>query len=105
MGGGQSLNFGLGNLDEFAWIGGFSSAPNTKKPELLLPHPDEAKKKLKLLWISCGDDDNLITFSERTTSTSKQTMSLIFSMSSPVYMISKSGKTIVHVQPTSFQAR
>ena len=66
MGGGQSLNFGLGNLDKFAWIGGFSSAPNTKKPELLLPHPEEAKKMLKLLWISCGDDDNLITFSQRT---------------------------------------
>ena len=66
MGGGQSLNFGLGNLDEFAWIGGFSSAPNTKKPELLLPHPDEARKKLKLLWISCGDNDNLISFSQRT---------------------------------------
>ena len=29
MGGGQSLNFGLGNLDTFAWVGGFSSAPNT----------------------------------------------------------------------------
>ena len=35
MGGGQSLNFGLGNLDKFAWIGGFSSAPNTKIPEQL----------------------------------------------------------------------
>ncbi|RZL16911.1 MAG: esterase family protein [Pedobacter sp.] len=33
MGGGQSLNFGLGNLDKFAWIGAFSAAPNTKKPE------------------------------------------------------------------------
>ena len=31
MGGGQSLNFGLGHLDKFAWVGGFSSAPNTKK--------------------------------------------------------------------------
>lgn len=66
MGGGQSLNFGLGNLDTFAWIGGFSSAPNTKKPELLIPNPDEAKKKLKLLWISCGDSDRLIMFSQRT---------------------------------------
>jgi enterochelin esterase-like enzyme len=37
MGGGQSLNFGLGNLDRFAWIGGFSSAPNTRPPEQLLP--------------------------------------------------------------------
>lgn len=30
MGGGQALNFGLGNLDRFAWVGGFSSAPNTE---------------------------------------------------------------------------
>jgi enterochelin esterase-like enzyme len=66
MGGGQSLNFGLGNLDKFAWIGGFSSAPNTKRPEELVPNPEEAKKKLKLLWISCGDSDRLITFSKRT---------------------------------------
>ncbi len=66
MGGGQSLNFGLGNLDVFAWIGAFSAAPNTKKPELLVPDPEEARKKLKLLWISCGDDDGLIIFSQRT---------------------------------------
>jgi enterochelin esterase-like enzyme len=66
MGGGQSLNFGLGHLDQFAWIGGFSSAPNTKTPELLVPSPGEAIKKLKLLWISCGEDDNLISFSQRT---------------------------------------
>jgi enterochelin esterase-like enzyme len=66
MGGGQSLNFGLGNLDKFAWIGGFSSAPNTKVPKELMPNPEEAKKKLKLLFISCGDADGLITFSKRT---------------------------------------
>lgn len=66
MGGGQSLNFGLGNLDKFAWVGGFSSAPNTRAPELLVPNPAEAKKKLKLLWISCGDSDNLMSFSKRT---------------------------------------
>ncbi|HET9432160.1 MAG TPA: alpha/beta hydrolase-fold protein, partial [Chitinophagaceae bacterium] len=66
MGGGQSLNFGLGNLDKFAWVGGFSSAPNTKKPEELIRDPEAAKNKLKLLWISCGDNDGLITFSKRT---------------------------------------
>jgi len=66
MGGGQSLNFGLGNLDKFAWVGGFSSAPNTKKPEELVPDPSKAKQLLKLLWISCGDKDGLITFSKRT---------------------------------------
>ncbi|MGE0019739.1 MAG: alpha/beta hydrolase-fold protein [Draconibacterium sp.] len=66
MGGGQSLNFGLGNLDKFAWVGGFSSAPNTKSPEQLIPDPAKAKEQLKLLWISCGDKDGLITFSKRT---------------------------------------
>ncbi|GEO07821.1 alpha/beta hydrolase-fold protein [Segetibacter aerophilus] len=66
MGGGQSLNFGLGNLDKFAWVGGFSSAPNTKKPEELIPDPEAAKQKLKLLWISCGDNDGLLSFSKRT---------------------------------------
>ncbi len=66
MGGGQSLNFGLGNLNKFAWVGGFSSAPNTKTPEELVPDPEKAKQQLKLLWISCGDKDRLITFSKRT---------------------------------------
>jgi enterochelin esterase-like enzyme len=66
MGGGQSLNFGLGNLDKFAWIGGFSSAPNTNTPEALVPDPDKARQQIKLLWISCGDADGLIGFSKRT---------------------------------------
>jgi enterochelin esterase-like enzyme len=64
MGGGQSLNFGLGNLDIFAWVGGFSSAPNTKSPEQMIPDPEAAKQKLKLLWISCGDKDGLISISQ-----------------------------------------
>ncbi|MBC7535369.1 MAG: esterase [Ferruginibacter sp.] len=66
MGGGQSLNFGLGNLDQFAWIGGFSSAPNTKTPEALVPDPAKAVQQLRLLWISCGDEDGLMSFSKRT---------------------------------------
>ena len=66
MGGGQALNFGLGNLDTFAWVGGFSSAPNTLMPEQLIPRPQELKDKLKLLWISCGDQDGLINITNRT---------------------------------------
>ncbi|OGX83167.1 alpha/beta hydrolase [Hymenobacter coccineus] len=65
MGGGQSLDFGLGNLDKFAWVGGFSSAPNTKMPEVLVPDPARARKLLKLLWISCGDQDGLLGISQR----------------------------------------
>ena len=64
--GGQSLNFGLGHLDQFAWVGGFSSAPNTKKPEELVPDSDKAKEQLKLLWLSCGNKDGLINISQRT---------------------------------------
>ncbi len=64
MGGGQSLNFGLGNLDTFAWIGGFSSAPNTKPAAELVPDPDKAAKQLKLLYISAGNKDGLIRISQ-----------------------------------------
>lgn len=64
MGGGQSLNFGLGNLDTFAWVGGFSSAPNTKPPAQLVPDPDQAKAQLKLLYVSCGNKDGLIRISQ-----------------------------------------
>jgi enterochelin esterase-like enzyme len=64
MGGGQSLNFGLGHLDTFAWVGGFSSAPNTKPPEQLLSDPAAARQQLKLLWLSCGNKDGLIRISQ-----------------------------------------
>src|SRR5207237_2006549 len=64
MGGGQSLNFGLRHLDTFAWVGGFSSAPNTKQPKDLLPDPAAAKDKLKLLFLSCGNKDGLIRISQ-----------------------------------------
>ena len=64
MGGGQSLNFGLAHLDTFAWVGGFSSAPNTRPPAQLVPDPAAAKGKLKLLWLSCGSKDGLIRISQ-----------------------------------------
>ncbi len=65
MGGGQSLNFGFKNLDTFAWIGGMSSAPNTRPAAELIPDPAAAKDKLKLVWLSCGNRDNLIDISQR----------------------------------------
>ena len=64
MGGGQSLNFGLGNLETFAWVGGFSSAPNTKPAAELVPDAAAATKQLKLLWISAGNKDGLIRISQ-----------------------------------------
>jgi len=64
MGGGQSLNFGLGHLDTFAWVGAFSSAPNTKPPAELVPDPAAARKSVKLLWISGGNKDGLLRISQ-----------------------------------------
>lgn len=65
MGGGQSLNFGLGNLDKFAFVGGFSSAPNTKTPEQLIPDVAKTKAENKLLWMVCGSKDGLMYNSSR----------------------------------------
>jgi enterochelin esterase-like enzyme len=62
MGGGQALRIGLKNLDQFAWVGGFSSAL-FGSAELIKDGPDAAKK-LRLLWVSCGDSDRLLKGSE-----------------------------------------
>lgn len=64
MGGGQTFNFGLTHLDTFAWIGAFSAAPNTRPPAELVPDPAAATRQLKLLYISCGNKDGLINFSQ-----------------------------------------
>ncbi len=64
MGGGQSLNFGLGKPDKFLWVGAFSAAPNTKQPAELVPDPELAKRQF--IWISCGSEDGLIGNSKRT---------------------------------------
>lgn len=70
MGGGQSLNIGLSHTNTFAYVGGFSSAPNTNEfgglsDTKLLPDLAAAKKKLKVLWLACGDKDGLIDVSQR----------------------------------------
>lgn len=64
MGGGQTLNFGLAHLDRFAWIGAFSSAPNTKAPAELVPDPAALTKQVKLLYLSCGNKDGLFNISQ-----------------------------------------
>ncbi|MDD5152248.1 MAG: alpha/beta hydrolase-fold protein, partial [Flavobacterium sp.] len=70
MGGGQSLNIGLSHINTFAYVGGFSSAPNTNEfgglsDTKLLPDLAEAKKKLKVLWLACGNKDGLLSVSQR----------------------------------------
>jgi endo-1,4-beta-xylanase len=63
MGGGQTMNIGFAHLDKFAWLGAFSSGPNARKSEDLLPDP-AAAKDLRLLWLSCGKRDGLLHVSQ-----------------------------------------
>jgi enterochelin esterase-like enzyme len=63
MGGGQTLSIGPANVETFAYVGGFSSAPNTPPAEQVVADP-AGLKKLKLLYLSCGNKDNLIRFSQ-----------------------------------------
>ena len=62
MGGGQTLNIGLSHPETFGWVGGFSSAPNTRSP---LFKDANTLKSMKLIYIACGDNDGLLSFSQR----------------------------------------
>ena len=64
MGGGQTLNFGLVHLDRFAWLGSFSAAPNTRPPAELVPDPVAVNEQVKLLWLSGGSKDGLLSISQ-----------------------------------------
>ena len=64
MGGGQSLNIGLVHPETFAWVGGFSSAPDTKQPPSALVPDPAVPKQLKLIWLGCGNKDGLIRISQ-----------------------------------------
>ncbi len=75
MGGGQTLNIGIPNLDKFAYLGVYSSgvfgivprpnAPAPEGPSFEVRHKtvlDDAalKKGLKLFWFATGKDDFLV---------------------------------------------
>jgi enterochelin esterase-like enzyme len=64
MGGGQSLRIGLKHLDKFAWVGSFSGGLRNAGPTDLLADPDALRSQLRLLWISCGDEDRSMDFSK-----------------------------------------
>jgi enterochelin esterase-like enzyme len=70
MGGGQTLRFGLHNLDRFAWVIGLSPAVMYSPAELakmfgsLIANPKESNQLLKLLMIRCGTKDHLLDASD-----------------------------------------
>ena len=61
MGGTESLVVGLNHLDRFAWVGAFSSGGLNTNYTAQFPTLDaKANDKLRLLWISCGQQDQLL---------------------------------------------
>ena len=80
MGGAQTLNIAFSHLDQYAYIGVFSSgifgiaggfggaAPNTQwedRHRATLDNPD-LKNGLRLLWFGCGKEDFLVQTSDAT---------------------------------------
>ena len=66
QGGAQSLNIGLPNVDKFPYVGGFSSSPITKQTSQLFPDGGtKVRTNIKLLFLSCGTNDGLISNNNR----------------------------------------
>jgi len=73
MGGAQTMNIAFSHLDEFAYIGVFSSGILGRTDPSVWESSHEAmldnsglKKGLKLVWFSTGSEDRLITNSKST---------------------------------------
>lgn len=64
MGGGQTFNFGFPHVDVFHYIGPYSAAPNTKRPNQTIKDVATIKSDVKLIFIACGGDDGLISNSK-----------------------------------------
>jgi enterochelin esterase-like enzyme len=67
MGGGQSLNIGLPNLDKFSYVGVYSAGGGNLEQNQpgFLADPKTANKKLKLFWIGCGRQDQGFAAAEK----------------------------------------
>ena len=60
MGGLESLTIGLTNTDKFAYVLGLSAALQDFDPAKTLAALDPKAAKLRLLWVACGTEDDLI---------------------------------------------
>jgi len=80
MGGGQTWNIGLKNIDKFSWVGIFSSgmlggvqAYAPFEPEKLIPgiisNSASFNKSLKVFYISCGEQDPRFEYTWKAIST------------------------------------
>ncbi len=108
MGGGESLRTGLNHLDDFAYVGAFSSAvPDKADLDQTFPNlASEVKKKdrLKLLWVACGTEDHLITSNRAFTAWLQQQQIPVTVIETPgrhTWMVWRDN--LIHFTPLLFQ--
>jgi enterochelin esterase-like enzyme len=108
MGGGESLRTGLNHLDNFAYIGAFSSSVPDAGYEQVFPNlaseVQKNKDRLKLLWVACGVDDHLITPNRAFTSWLKHQQIPVTVIETPgrhTWMVWRDN--LIHFTPLLFQ--
>jgi enterochelin esterase family protein len=104
MGGLESLIISLRDTDQFAWIGGFSSAVQKLHYQELFSDLDPKKAALRLLWIACGRDDDLITSNRKLVAwlrTKNMPVSAIETPGMHTWMVWRDN--LIHFAPLLFQ--
>ena len=104
MGGGESLLTGLNHLDDFAYVGAFSSAVQGINYDQSFPDLAKSKDRLKLLWVACGTDDHLIVANRAFTGWLKQQQIPVTVIETPgrhTWMVWRDN--LIHFAPLLFQ--
>jgi enterochelin esterase-like enzyme len=105
MGGGESLLVGLNHLDEFAYVGAFSSAVAKVNFEQSFPQANaQMNQQLKLLWIACGTEDHLLAGNQRFIDWLKQRGVQVTNIQTPgmhTWMVWRDN--LIHFAPLLFQ--
>jgi enterochelin esterase-like enzyme len=105
MGGGESLRTGLNHLDDFAYVGAFSSAvPDKADFDQVFPELQKNKDRIKLLWVACGTDDHLITSNRAFTAWLQQQQIPVTVIETPgrhTWMVWRDN--LIHFTPLLFQ--
>ena len=106
MGGLESLSIGLANTDKFAYVVGLSSAVHNEGYISRLANLDPKSANLRLLWVACGTEDQLIT-------PNRKYVAFLKSKNMPVTFVETPGMhtwmvwrdNLIHFAPLLFQTK
>ena len=106
MGGLESLEIGLTHTDQFAWVGGFSSALSNVDYTQKLASLDPKTANLSLLWIACGTEDSLIEPNRKLVSFLKTKEMSVTQIETPgLHTWQVWRDNLIHFTPLLFQQR